>query len=40
MSRVGNRYGDNPSYKNIEVRMTREGFMSWAVPAFEERLVD
>ncbi len=32
--RAQNRTGRTPAYVNVEVRMTREQFMVWAVPAF------
>lgn len=32
--RAGNKTGRTPAYANVEVRMTREQFMAWAVPAF------
>jgi hypothetical protein len=32
--RAGNRDGYHPSYVGVEVRMTREQFVAWAVPEF------
>lgn len=32
--RSGNKTGRTPAYAAVEVRMTREQFMLWAVPAF------
>lgn len=34
--RSQNATGRTPTYENVEVRMTRSEFMSWAVPAFEQ----
>lgn len=34
-ARAGNSTGRTPTYAKVEVRMTREEFMAWAVPRFE-----
>lgn len=35
-SRAGAKYNHRKCYASVEVRMTREEFMAWAVPAYEE----
>lgn len=37
-SRAGAKYNHSQCYKNVEVRMTRDEFMSWAVPEYEKWL--
>lgn len=34
--RAGNLYGNNPQYATVEVRMTRDEFLAWAIPAYTE----
>jgi hypothetical protein len=36
LQRVGNKDGKNPSYANIECRMTQNEFLTWAIPLYEE----
>lgn len=39
-SRAGNRCGKQPSYVDVELRMTREEFLVWAIPEFEKKLAE
>jgi len=34
--RANNRSGEHPSYKNISVKMTRDEFISWAIPVLAD----
>ncbi len=34
--RCGNKNGKNPSYSSVELRMTKEEWLMWAVPKYEE----
>lgn len=36
LARCGNPNGKNPTYANVELRMTLEEWMTWAVPRYEE----
>jgi hypothetical protein len=38
IERAGNNNGRNPTYTNVEVRMTRGEFIEWAIPQYEEKL--
>lgn len=33
--RSGNKYGDHPTYADVEVRMSRDRFIAWATPRLE-----
>jgi len=35
LQRVHNKNGKNPSYAQVELRMTQEEFMAWAVPKYK-----
>lgn len=35
-SRANNKDGRNPSYSDIQLKMTKEEFLSWAIPQYEE----
>lgn len=40
LARAGNKDGRSPSYATVEVRMTKSEFISWAVPRYEQFILD
>ena len=36
LQRCNNRNGKNPGYANVELQMTREEWLSWSLPLYEE----
>lgn len=35
LQRVGNKDGKNPSYSDVELRMTKQEFLEWAIPQYK-----
>lgn len=35
-NRITTRVGHHPNYAGVEIRMTKEEFLAWAIPAFEQ----
>lgn len=40
LARCGNVNGKNPAYSNVELRMTKEEWLEWAVPQYEKFVKD
>ena len=40
VARCGNANGKNPSYTDVELRMTLEEWLNWAIPKYEKFITD